>query len=64
MIEIYPPAQIIMECENPNHIGDPRRNHGKGMWWLKDPEWQWWCPNCTKRRLRKILRKAIENARK
>lgn len=36
----------MQKCENPKHKGDKKKNHGQGIWWLKDPEWQYWCPNC------------------
>lgn len=36
---------MVTECENPKHKGE----NGKGCWWLKDPEWQYWCPNCVRK---------------
>lgn len=35
-------------CETPFHIGD-RCKYEEGTAWLKDPEYWWWCPDCTRR---------------
>lgn len=44
------------KCENPNHKGEI----GEGSWWLKDPEWKYWCPNCTKKWWKDTFRKEME----
>ncbi len=52
-----------MKCENPKHEGEnPPILTGKekGYWWLKDPEWLYWCPRCTGEWWKKQFKKVME----
>ncbi len=53
------------KCENPKHEGKnpPILNdeEEKGFWWLKDPEWQQWCPRCTGEWFRDKVLEVIRN---
>lgn len=50
-------------CEWKNHKGDKTKNHGEGVWWLKDQEWVWLCPNCNRnlweQRIKKWMKKSL-----
>ena len=48
-----------MECENPKHKGHPKEKHGEGYWWLKDPEWEYWCPECAIGNFRECMKKVM-----
>ena len=48
------------KCEWHEHEGDPYKNHGEGIWWLKDPEWVVLCPNCNTKYKIKMFKKIEE----
>ena len=54
---------IPKKCEWHEHKGDPTKNHGEGVWWLKDPELKWLCPNCNhalwEKRFKQYVKEAI-----
>ena len=55
--------RMARKCECETHEGDREKDVGEGTWWLKDPEWELWCPKCSAEWFAKPIIEAIKKLR-